>query len=232
MKNIVFIENNRPVTDSLTVADVFGKEHRNVLADIENQIRKLIEAGEREWGLLNFQQTQYQHPQNKQWYPKYNLTEDAFAIVVMSYITPEAMKMKVRFLEEFKRMREQIKNNITPIDDRTVRIALLKTAQDHEERLEYTELHLLQINQRVEEIDRKVEEQITLESGEQRKVQKSIARRIYEIESDQKIRNEYFRQLHREIHDRWAVASYKDVRRNELDGLLKYIEAWKPRQIA
>ncbi|WP_036715514.1 Rha family transcriptional regulator, partial [Paenibacillus ehimensis] len=108
MNKLVFIENNRPVTDSLTVADVFGKEHRNVLADIENQIRKLTEAGEREWGLLNFQQTQYQHQQNKQWYPKFNLTEDAFAIVAMSYVTPEAMRMKVRFLEEFKRMREAL----------------------------------------------------------------------------------------------------------------------------
>ncbi|MHA7967740.1 Rha family transcriptional regulator [Paenibacillus sp. CAU 1782] len=105
---LVFIENNRPVTDSLTVAEVFGKEHRNVMADIENQISKLIEAGEKEWGALNFQHTQYQHPQNKQWYPKVDMTEDAFAIVAMSYVTAEAMKMKVRFLEEFKRMREEL----------------------------------------------------------------------------------------------------------------------------
>lgn len=105
---LVFVNNNRPLTDSLTVAEVFGKEHRNVLADIDNQIGKLREAGETEWGVLNFQQTQYQHPQNKQWYPKVNLTEDAFAIVAMSYVTPEAMKMKVRFLEEFKRMREEL----------------------------------------------------------------------------------------------------------------------------
>lgn len=105
---LVFIENNRPVTDSLTVAEVFGKDHRNVIRDIEVQIEKLNEAGEKEWGVLNFEQTQYQHPQNKQWYPKFNLTEDAFAIVAMSYVTPEAMKMKVRFLEEFKRMRDEL----------------------------------------------------------------------------------------------------------------------------
>lgn len=59
-------------------------------------------------GQLNFEPTQYQHYQNKQWYPKFNLTEDAFAIVAMSYITPEAMKMKIKFLQEFKRMKEHI----------------------------------------------------------------------------------------------------------------------------
>jgi Rha family phage regulatory protein len=105
---LVFLENNRPVTDSLVIAEVFGKEHKNVLADIENQLNKLQEADEQEWGVLNFQQTKYQHPQNKQWYPKFNMTEDAFAIVAMSYVTPEAMKMKVRFLEEFKRMRGEL----------------------------------------------------------------------------------------------------------------------------
>jgi len=108
MSKLVFIENGRPVTDSLTVSEVFEKSHDNVIRDIRQQIEKLEEAGMKEWGVLNFEETHYQHPQNKQWYPKYNLTEDAFALVAMSYVTPKAMQMKVKFLEEFKRMREQL----------------------------------------------------------------------------------------------------------------------------
>ena len=109
MNQLVFVENGQAVTDSLTVADVFGKDHRHVLRDIDQQIEKLDEADEHDWGVSNFGQTQYQHPQNKQWYPKYNLSEEAFAIVAMAYVTPEAMKMKVKFIQEFKRMREQLK---------------------------------------------------------------------------------------------------------------------------
>lgn len=105
---LVYIENNRPVTDSLIVAETFGKRHADVMRDIEVQINKLNEAEMSEWGLRNFAHTQYQHHQNKQWYPKYNLTEDAFAIVAMSYVTPEAMKMKVKFLDEFRRMKEHL----------------------------------------------------------------------------------------------------------------------------
>lgn len=151
MNKLVFIENNRPVTDSLTVADVFGKEHRNVLADIENQIRKLTEAGEREWGLLNFQQTQYQHQQNKQWYPKFNLTEDAFAIVAMSYVTPEAMRMKVRFLEEFKRMREALQAPTVP---QTLPEAL-RMAADLAEKNESLRLQSAQKDQIISELQPK-----------------------------------------------------------------------------
>ncbi|ANS45886.1 hypothetical protein BT246_04480 [Bacillus thuringiensis] len=102
VSEFVFTERNQVVTDSLTMAQMFGKEHKNVIRDIEVQLEKLIEANETEWGRLNFEPTQYQHYQNKQWYPKFNLTEDAFAIVAMSYITPEAMKMKIKFLQEFK----------------------------------------------------------------------------------------------------------------------------------
>lgn len=108
MNQLVFVENNEAVTDSLTIAEMFGKRHDNVMADIENQIAKLNEADEEKWGVLNFQETQYQHPQNKQWYQKYNLTEDGFAIVAMSYVTAEAMKMKIKFLQEFKKMKEFI----------------------------------------------------------------------------------------------------------------------------
>ncbi len=108
MNGLVFIESGRAVTDSLTVADVFKKDHRHVLRDIEVQLKKLSEAGEEKWGMSNFGRTQYQNEQNGQWYPKFNLTEDAFAIVVMAYVTPEAMKMKVKFLGEFKRMREEL----------------------------------------------------------------------------------------------------------------------------
>ncbi|MGR6765387.1 Rha family transcriptional regulator [Paenibacillus sp. T2-29] len=108
MTQLVFIHEGQAVTDSLTVAKVFGKDHDHVMRDIRQQLNKLQEAGEAEWGVSNFGETQYQHHQNRQWYPKFDMTEDAFAIVAMSYTTPEAMKMKVKFLAEFKRMRQQL----------------------------------------------------------------------------------------------------------------------------
>lgn len=116
MTNLVYINNGKVVTDSITVSVVFEKSHDHVMRDIRQQIEKLNEAGMAAWGVANFGETQYKHPQNKQMYPKFDLTEDAFALIAMSYITPKAMEMKVRFLQEFKRMKMQLEQPALPKD--------------------------------------------------------------------------------------------------------------------
>jgi len=156
-KQLVFIDNNRVVTDSLTVAECFGKEHKHVLRDIEVQLEKLKEAGEEEWGVTNFGQTQYQHPQNKQWYKKYLLTEEAFTLVAFSYVTPEAMKMKVRFIEEFKRMKEELQKRQQPLQPKTQAEMLLLYAQqmvEQERRMKQIEEQVTVVQYRLDNIDR------------------------------------------------------------------------------
>lgn len=112
MRSLVFLENSKVVTDSLTVAEVFSKRHADVIRDIEVQLNKLNEAGEQEFGKRNFALSSYSSGNRE--YKKYNLTEEAFTIVAMSYVTPEAMKMKVRFIQEFKRMQQELMKSVTP----------------------------------------------------------------------------------------------------------------------
>ncbi|MGR7908371.1 Rha family transcriptional regulator [Lysinibacillus capsici] len=84
---------------------MFGKRHDNVVADIRTQIEY---AGE-EFSLLNFQESNFKS-RGKQ-YPKFNLTEEAFTLVVFSYNTKEAVQTKIKFIKEFKRMKESIQNH-------------------------------------------------------------------------------------------------------------------------
>ena len=58
MTNLVFIENGRAVTDSLTVAETFKKNHADVLRDI----RHILATVDAEWGISNFADTPYEHP--------------------------------------------------------------------------------------------------------------------------------------------------------------------------
>jgi prophage antirepressor-like protein len=113
-------------------------------------------------------------------------------------------------------------NNVVPLSKEQALVTLLRTTAD------LVEGHQ-EIIKRMDDLEHKVDEQITIDSGEQRTLQKAIAKRVYELESDPKKRRELFRQLHREIRDRWAVPSYRDVRRTELEQVLKYIDAWWPR---
>ncbi|KPD08232.1 antirepressor, partial [Aneurinibacillus migulanus] len=64
-------------------------------------------------------------------------------------------------------------NNVVPLSKDQALVTLLRTTADLVENQE-------QIIQRIDEVERKVDEQITLHSGEQRKVQKEIAKRVYE----------------------------------------------------
>lgn len=117
VKELVGIQNGQAVTDSLTVAEVFGKRHDSVMRDIRNQNMKLVEAGMDEFIFHNFVEREYQSQQGN-FYRKYELTEDAFALVAMSYVTPEAMKFKVEFLQEFKRIKAELQGKAKILTER------------------------------------------------------------------------------------------------------------------
>lgn len=99
--NLVFINQDQPVTDSLTVAETFGKRHDNVLQDI-----KSLECSE-EFSLLNFQESEYTNERGRT-YPKYLITQDGFAFLVMGYTGKEAARFKELYINEFNRMKQQL----------------------------------------------------------------------------------------------------------------------------
>lgn len=84
------------------------------------------------------------------------------------------------------------------------------------------------MNERLHDVEHKVDNQITLDSGQQRRLQQAINKKVCVIEPDKSERGELFRQLHKEIKNRWEVSSYKDVRKQDLQGVLDYVSAWKP----
>ncbi|WP_017379772.1 ORF6N domain-containing protein [Paenisporosarcina sp. TG-14] len=77
-----------------------------------------------------------------------------------------------------------------------------------------------------------VENQITLDYGEQRRLQKAVAIKVYEQSSSVDHQRQLFSELYREIKDRFAVASYKDVKRKEFQKAIRYIESWIPRKVS
>jgi len=232
MSQLVFIENNKIVTDSLTVAEVFGKPHDKVIRDIEVQIEKLQQANEIEFSAANFGESTYTNERGRT-YRKINLSEDAFTIVAMSYITPEAMKMKVKFIQEFKSMREHIEQNkVKPLSKDQALVTVLRTTADLVEDTQAIKEEQHEIRKLITQVDQKVEQQITLDHGEQRRLQKCIASKVYEISDDPQTRPKLFKEIYREIKDRFGVASYKDVKRQELQSAINYIENWVPRKVS
>lgn len=98
---LVFIENNRPVTDSLTVADSFDKRHDRVLQDIR-------ELGcSEQFRLHHFVESTYTNGQGRSM-PRYLMTEQGFTLLAMGYTGLRAMEFKESYIAEFDRLRLQI----------------------------------------------------------------------------------------------------------------------------
>ena len=127
-QNFVQIQNSQIVTTSEFVAQAFGKEHKNLLARIE-QISKEIKASFFE---LNFKpkakqvKTGFGFRETK----SYELTKDGFMLLVMGFTGKQAMAIKIAYIEAFNAMSEAIldlnntvSNGIKPAkttaDDRT-----------------------------------------------------------------------------------------------------------------
>ncbi|THF83727.1 Rha family transcriptional regulator [Cohnella fermenti] len=87
MKQLVFIENGRLVTDSLRIAETFSKQHFHVIRDIES-----LECSEG-FRASNFGLSSYRSVQNRK-LPKYLITQDGFAFLVMGYTGKEAARFK------------------------------------------------------------------------------------------------------------------------------------------
>ncbi len=88
------------------------------------------------------------------------------------------------------------------------------------------------LKEKVGLLEDKLENQMTLDYGMQRRLQKAVGARIYQIEQEEKARRKMFSELYREIKDRFGVASYKDIRRQDLHAAIQYVEAWIPRRVA
>ncbi|MGX2956443.1 Rha family transcriptional regulator [Ursidibacter arcticus] len=105
----VQIKNSQVITDSLTVATVFGKRHKDVL----EKVRSLDIPSE--YRQRNFTQTviERQNPSGGKPIksPVIEMTKDGFMILVMGFTGKKAMQFKIAYIEAFNRMADYILHN-------------------------------------------------------------------------------------------------------------------------
>ena len=126
MNELVFKgTNNQVLTNSLLVAEKFGKEHRRVMQDIR-------ELGcSQSFREHNFVLSSYNSLQNKE-LPMYAMTKDGFTLLAMGYTGELAMKFKEEYISAFNKMEQIIKSGGYQIPS-SFKEALLLAAHQQEQ---------------------------------------------------------------------------------------------------
>lgn len=106
MEELVKMIDGKAVTTSRKVAEVFEKQHKNVLQSIRE-----LEIPE-DFRELNFQPSEYEVKNNigkTVKYPEYLITKDGFLFLVTGFTGKKAAEFKIAFINAFNTMEECLK---------------------------------------------------------------------------------------------------------------------------
>ncbi|EAI3611726.1 hypothetical protein E4R57_08360 [Campylobacter coli] len=96
------VVDNAVYTTSLSVAEVFNKNHKNI-------IRKINEFPKDNFTKLNFELSKYIDSTGRI-LPCYKITRDAFSLLVMGFTGEKAYKWKIEFIKAFNEMEKRLRN--------------------------------------------------------------------------------------------------------------------------
>ena len=100
---VVFIKNGEVFANSRDVAAYFGKQHRNIVRDIEKRIAERV---------LKFEQTVVyrENPSGGASIKSkaYNMDRDGFTLLAMSFSGKKALQFKLRYIEQFNAMEAEL----------------------------------------------------------------------------------------------------------------------------
>lgn len=104
MNNLVFNQNGSAFTNSLLVAEKFGKQHLHVLRDID-----ILKKDISNFGLMFFESTypdSYGRPQRM-----YIMNRDGFTLLAMGFTGKKALEFKLQYIEAFNTMESELKTS-------------------------------------------------------------------------------------------------------------------------
>lgn len=106
MDGLVYLKNDEPVCSSLQVAEKFGKEHRNVLQNVDNLIAENLAVKSM------FKLSSYK-ADNGQSYRQFYMNRDGFSLLVMGFTGKKANEWKWQYIKAFNQMEKFIREKQT-----------------------------------------------------------------------------------------------------------------------
>ena len=217
--NLVQIENNQPVTSSLQVAEVFQKNHRDVLKAIDD----LKEGVAENYADLFYEDT-YTHPQNKQEYRQIIMTKKGWALIAMGFTGKKATQFKLDYINAFDEMEEMLKKSQPklPTDPMEILKLTFEAQEQTNERVEAVEKEVkdLKDNQKIAAddygyISRRVNQRVS-----------EVAKGFGKLTNEQ--RGKLFKDINTGIKQVTGVGSRSQIREKHYEMVVEFIQDWEP----
>lgn len=214
---ILSTQNGEPVASSRQIAENFGKEHRNVMRDIENLMSEGVLKNEQ---TPMFYKTEYTHEQNGQTYPMYLMNRDGFSLLVMGFTGKAALEWKLKYIQAFNEMEKKLATPQMPKLSKELQALFLLDDRTQRQEQRLTAL----------------ENTMTVDYNQQRVLRKSISRAVISALGDEKapayidnhVRSKVYSECNHDVQDWFRVNSVGNIPRKRFDEAVEYIQRWKP----
>lgn len=113
MNELVYLKKEQALTDSLTVAEMFEKEHAKVMRSIDKLVETLAKNGERKSEELFF--LSKRKADDGQFHRFYLMNRDGFSLLVMGFTGKKALEWKLKYIDAFNKMEAVIMERKTNI---------------------------------------------------------------------------------------------------------------------
>ncbi|WEA56780.1 Rha family transcriptional regulator [Pediococcus pentosaceus] len=217
MNELVIMKDQQAVTTSLQVAEVFGKNHRDVLRTIDDlkDVRNFTQMFSD-----GIEPDSYGRDRRI-----YYMNRDGFTLLAMGFTGKKALDFKLKYIEAFNNMEEAIKEERIqlPSDPMKVLELIFEANKNTDKKVERIDkdVKYLKDNQRID-------------SAEYSYISKKVSKKVYEYIDMHGLtltapqRSKLFKDISRGINEVTGVKTRSQLRQKDFDTADEFIDNWQP----
>lgn len=212
MNELVFMKKDKPVTTSLKIAEIFGKDHDKVMRKIRDK--------QNLFGAASFGETLYRDSQGKE-QPMYLLDRDFTTYLIMGFTGSKADEWKLKYIDAFNEMEKAINKPMTT-----------------EEKIQVIAQSNVDLNSKIDTIKNDLEyfkQDLPLLGIECQRITRAKNHKVVPIlggkkspaYKDSSLRGKVYSDIQKEICRQFGVESYKEIKRCQVDKAIEIIKDYE-----
>ncbi|WP_374284165.1 Rha family transcriptional regulator [Lactococcus sp.] len=221
MNELVFTQNGQAVTNSLDVASSFEKQHKDVLEAIDLKIQSAENSAH--YNSMFVEEFYKDSRGRKQ--RMYLMNRDGFSFIAMGFTGRKADNFKLKYIEAFNKMENQIKQvpQIPTTQRELVQLALSANEET---------------NQRVDDLNDRltdIEQNKLITTEDKGTIDAHVRKKVYSIckdfNYDQEAKSMLFNELGSNIKKLFGVPNRGRIKDKDFLTALAFVDEWQPSSV-